>query len=162
MLWILTIKADFMRRVMLVSGLAILGLLTRVHADVDRANFAAYCVGYYKSTIQEMRRSLNESREWARRYADRPQEDRQAWQKVIDTTQRELQGEMQALERMQKYLAGSRLLDSANNLPLAIHSAELRAEDDLWACFNDAAPGQEAPPSCERLRRCRNADNGPL
>ena len=148
-----------MRRVLLVSGIAILGLLTLAHADDDRAIFAAYCVGYYKYTVQEMQRSLNESRQWAQRDADHAPEDKQGWQKVIDTGQRELQGEMRELDRSREYLAHALLTEEANHPSLAILMAERRAQDDLRACFNDAAPGQEVPPSCKRVRRCREAEN---
>lgn len=151
-----------MRRVLLVSGIAILGLLIPAHADDDRAIFAAYCVGYYKYTVQEMQRSLNESRQWAQRDADRAPEDKRGWQKVIDTGQRELQEEMRELDRSREYLAQALLTDAANNLSLAILMGERRAQDDLRACFNDAAPGEEVPPSCKRIRRCRDADNVPF
>lgn len=151
-----------MRRVLLASGFAVFGLFTQARADIDHAIFAAYCAGYYKYTVHELQRSLNESREWAQRYADRPPEDRQAWQKVIDANQRELQEEMRKLDRLQNYLARSPLMDASSNLLLAIPRAELRAQDDVSACFNEAAPPQQLPPSCERVRRCRDADNVPF
>jgi hypothetical protein len=44
-------------------------------------------------------------------------------------------------------------------MALAILKAERRAQDDLRACFNEAAPGQDVPASCKRVRRCREADN---
>ena len=147
---------DAMRRVLLVSGLAILGLLTPVHANDDRAVFAAYCVGYYKYTVQEMQRSLNESRQWAQRDAD---QDRAGWQKVIDTSQRELQGEMLGLDRSRNDLAESLSTETSNNMTLAILMAERQAQDDLRSCFNEVAPGQDVPPSCKRVRRCREAEN---
>jgi hypothetical protein len=145
-----------MRQILLVSGLAILGLLTPVHADDDRAVFAAYCVGYYKYTVQEMQRSLNESRQWAQRDRD---QDRAGWQKVIDTSQRELQGEMLGLDRSRHDLAESLSTETSNNISLAILMAERRAQDDLRACFNEVAPGQDVPASCKRVRRCREAEN---
>jgi hypothetical protein len=148
-----------MRRVLLVSGLAILGWLAPAHADNDRVVLAAYCVGYYKYTVQEMQRSLNENRQWAQRYASRPEEDRQAWQKVIDASQRELQGEILELDRSREYLAQSLMANEPSNLPLEVLMAERRAQDDLRACFNEAAPGQDVPPSCTRVRRCREANN---
>ena len=148
-----------MRRV-LVSGFAILGLLTKAYAD--DAIFAAYCVGYYKYTVQEMQRSLNLSRQWANGEADQPADERQAWQRVIDTNERELHREMLELDRLQKYLAQSHVADDLNNVSLAILMAELRGQDDLRACFNEAAPAQEVPPSCERVRRCRHADDIPF
>jgi hypothetical protein len=151
-----------MRRVLLVTGFAILGLLSEARADNGRAIFAAYCIGYYKYTVQVMQRSLNESRQWAQGYADHVPEDRQGWQKVIDTNQRELQEEMLELDRLQKYLAQSRLTDESNNLPPVILMAELRGQDDLRACFTEAAPAQEVPPSCERVRRCRHAGSIPF
>jgi hypothetical protein len=151
---------DGMRRVLLVSGFAILGLLTRAYAD--DAIFAAYCVGYYKYTVHEMQRSLNLSRQWAQGYTDLPPNERQAWQKVIDTNERELQRETLELDRLEKYLAKYHLTDDLNNVPQAILMAELRGQDDLRACFNEAAPAQEVPPSCERVRRCRHADNTPF
>jgi hypothetical protein len=151
-----------MRRVLLVSGLAILGSLAPAHADNDRVILAAYCVGYYKYTVQEMQRALNENRQWVQSYADYPAEDRQAWQKVIDTTQRELDGEILELDRSQQYLAQSLLADEPSNLPLAVLMAERHAQDDLTACFNEAAPGQEVPASCARVRRCREPDNVPF
>jgi hypothetical protein len=156
---ILQMRRDAVHRVLLASGFAVLGLFTQARADIDHAIFAAYCAGYYKYTVHELQRSLNESREWAQRSTDRPLEDRRAWQKVIDTNQRELQGEMRKLDRLQSYLARSPLMDESNNLLLAIPRAEVRAQDDVWACFNEAAPPQELPPSCERVRRCRDADN---
>ena len=66
------------------------------------------------------------------------------------------------LDRLQKYLAKYHLTDDLNNVPQAILMAELRGQDDLRACFNEAAPAQEVPPSCERVRRCRHADNIPF
>src|SRR5215469_16431603 len=145
-----------MRRVLLASGFAILGSLTSVHADDDRTIFAAYCVGYYKYTVQEMQRSLNESRQWAQRDADK---DRAGWQKVIDSSQRELQGEMLGLDRSRNDLAESLSTETSNNMALALLMAERRAQDDLRACFNEAAPGQDVPASCKRVRRCREAAN---
>ena len=145
-----------MRQVLLVSALAILGLLTPVHADDDRAIFAAYCVGYYKYTVQEMQRSLNESRQLAQ--WDR-NEDRAGWQKVIDTSQRELQGEMSELDRSRNDLAESLSTETSNNIALAVLMAERRAQDDLRACFNEVAPRQDVPPSCKRVRRCRDAES---
>ena len=146
-----------MRGVLLAFGFAM--LLSPAHADDDRAIFAAYCVGYYKYTVQEMQRSLTESRQWAQRDADRAPEDRAGWQKVIDSSQRELQGEMLGLDRSRNNLAQSLSTDASNNLALAILMAERRAQDDLRACFNDAAPGEDVPPSCKRVRRCREAEN---
>jgi len=145
-----------MRLVLLVSGFAILGLLNPAYADDDRAIFAAYCVGYYKYTVQEMQRSLNESRQWAQRDADK---DRAGWQKVIDSSQRELQGEMLGLDRSRNDLAESLSTETSNNMALAILMAERRAQDDLRACFNEVAPGQDVPASCKRVRRCREAEN---
>jgi hypothetical protein len=145
-----------MRQILLVSGLAILGLLTPAHAGDDRAIFAAYCVGYYKYTVQEMQRSLNESRQWAQRDAH---QDRAGWQKVIDSSQRELQGEMLGLDRSRNDLAESLSTETSNNMALAILMAERRAQDDLRSCFNEVAPGQDVPASCKRVRRCREAEN---
>jgi pyruvate formate-lyase activating enzyme-like uncharacterized protein len=156
----LTMRGDGMRRSLLVSAFAIMGLLTRAHAA--DAIFAAYCVGYYKYTVQEMQRSLNLSRQWAKGYADQPADERQAWQKVIDTNERELQREMLELDRLEKYLAQSHVTDDLNNVSLAILMAELRGQDDLRACFNEAAPAHEVPPSCERVRRCRHTNNAPF
>jgi len=150
---------DAMRRVLLASGFAILGSLTSVHADDDRTIFAAYCVGYYKYTVQEMQRSLNESRQWAQQDAARAPEDREGWQKVINSSQRELQGEMLGLDRSRNDLAQSLSTDGSNNMAFAILMAERRAQDDLRACFNEAAPGQDVPASCKRVRRCREAAN---
>ena len=152
----LTMWGDGMRRILLVSAVAILALLTRAYAD--DAIFAAYCVGYYKYTVREMQRSLNLSRQWANGYADQPADEKQAWQKVIDTNERELQREMLELDRLQKYLAQSHVTDDLNNVSPAILMAELRGQDDLRACFNEAAPGQDVPASCKRVRRCREAD----
>jgi hypothetical protein len=149
---------DAMRRVLLASGLAMLGWLTPVYADDDRAIFAAYCVGYYKYTVQEMQRSLNESRQWAQQDVVRAPEDREGWQKVIDSSERELQGEMLGLDRSRNDLAQSLSTDRPNNMALAILMAERRAQDDLRSCFNEAAPGQDVPASCKRVRRCREAD----
>ena len=156
----LTMRGYGMRRSLLVSAFAIFGFLTCVHAG--DAIFAAYCVGYYKYTVQEMQRSLNLSRQWAKGYADQPADEKQAWQKVIDTNERELQREMLELDRLQKYLAQSHVTDDLNNVSLAILMAELRGQDDLRACFNEAAPAQEVPPSCERVRRCRHTNNAPF
>jgi hypothetical protein len=153
------VGGDAMRRVLLASGLAILGSLTSVQADDDRTIFAAYCVGYYKYTVQEMQRSLNESRQWAQQDAHRAPEDKEGWQKVIDSSQRELQGEMLGLDRSRNDLAQSLSTDGSNNMAFAILMAERRAQDDLRACFNEAAPGQDVPASCKRVRRCREADN---
>ena len=151
---------DGMRRILRVSAVAILGSLTQAHAG--DAIFAAYCVGYYKYTVQEMQRSLNLSRQWANGYADQRADERQAWQKVIDTNERELQREMLELDRLQKYLAQSHVTDDLNNVSLAVLMAELRGQDDLRACFNEAAPAQEVPPSCERVRRCRRPSSVPF
>jgi len=156
----LTMWGDGMRRILLVSAVAILALLTRAYAD--DAIFAAYCVGYYKYTVREMQRSLNLSRQWASGYADQPADEKQAWQKVIDTNERELQREMLELDRLQKYLAQSHVTDDLNNVSPAILMAELRGQDDLRACFNEAAPAQEVPPSCERVRRCRRPNSVPF
>jgi hypothetical protein len=156
----LTMWGDGMPRILLVSTVAILGLLPRAHAG--DAIFAAYCVGYYKYTVQEMQRSLNLSRQWANGYADQPADERQAWQKVIDTNERELQREMLELDRLQKYLAQAHVTDDLNNVSPAILMAELRGQDDLRACFNEAAPAQEVPPSCERVRRCRRPSSVPF
>jgi hypothetical protein len=156
----LTMWGDGMRRILLVSAVAILALLPQAHAG--DAIFAAYCVGYYKYTVQEMQRSLNLSRQWADGYADQRADERQAWQKVIDTNERELQREMLELDRLQKYLAQSHVTDDLNNVSLAVLMAELRGQDDLRACFNEAAPAQEVPPSCERVRRCRRPSSVPF
>jgi hypothetical protein len=156
----LTMWGDGMRRILLVSAVAILGSLTGAHAG--DAIFAAYCVGYYKYTVQEMQRSLNLSRQWANGYADQRADEKQAWQKVIDTNERELQREMLELDRLQKYLAQSHVTDDLNNVSLAVLMAELRGQDDLRACFNEAAPAQEVPPSCERVRRCRRPSSVPF
>jgi hypothetical protein len=145
-----------MRRVLLVAALAILGLLTAARADNDRALFAAYCVGYYKYTVQEMQQSLNENLQWAQRYPNLPQEDKRAWQKVIDTSQRELQGEMLGLSRSRQSLAQSLVAEQSDTLRPELLMAEQRAQDDLRSCFNEAAPGQDVPASCKRVRRCRD------
>jgi hypothetical protein len=153
---VLTMGGKAMRRVLLISGLAILGLLTPVRADDDRAIFAAYCVGYYKYTVQEMQRSLNESRQWAQRDTAG---DKAGWQKVIDSSQRELEGEMLGLDRSRNDLAQSLATETSNNMALSLLMAERRAQDDLRSCFNEVTPGQDVPPSCKRVRRCRDADN---
>jgi hypothetical protein len=69
---------------------------------------------------------------------------------------------MLELDRLQKYLAQSHVTDDLNNVSLAVLMAELRGQDDLRACFNEAAPAQEVPPSCERVRRCRRPSSVPF
>jgi hypothetical protein len=76
-----------------------------------------------------------------------------------DSSQRELQGEMLGLDRSRRDLAQSLPTDGSNNMALAILMAERRAQDDLRACFNEVAPGQDVPASCKRVRRCREAAN---
>jgi hypothetical protein len=147
---------------LLVVLLAGFDTLSQAHANNDRIILAAYCVGYYKYTVQEMQRSLNESRQWGRLNANRPQEEMQEWQRVVDTSERELRGETLKLERLQKYLSQSLGAEDTNDLSLAIVTAERRAQDDLRACYTEAAPAHEVPPSCKRVQHCRDIDDRSL